>query len=258
MKLDHSQFGAAEAYRDSVAERVARFMPMVRKLAWHLSGSGGPTVDVEDLIQAGLVALTECAQKHALPSEDGFAAYAKLRVRGAMVDLLRNASPDPRGARAKRRMIEGVRTKLRTEFGREPSAAELAERLGTGVDAYLQLEGDLMEFRFASIDECYSETDAAFASGEPDAERQVLQHEERERLANAIATLGKRHQLVIQLYFVEELNLAEIAAVLSVSIPRVHQIKTAALAELRSMIGGYSPGPRRLGTQIDRSRHLYA
>jgi RNA polymerase sigma factor for flagellar operon FliA len=255
MKLDHSQFGAAEAYRDSVAERVARFMPMVRKLAWHLSGSGGPTVDVEDLIQAGLVALTECAQKHALPSEDGFAAYAKLRVRGAMVDLLRNASPDSRGTRAKRRMIESLRTKLRAELRREPSAAELAERLGKGVGAYLQLEGDLMEFRFASIDECYSETDAAFASAELDPERHVLQQEEREKLANAIAALDKRHQLVIQLYFVEELNLAEIAAVLSVSIPRVHQIKTAALAELRDTIAIHSAEPRRPGTKV--GHHLY-
>lgn len=233
MKLDHSQFTAAEAYRGNVGERVTRFLPMVRKLAWHLSGSGGPTIDVEDLMQAGLVALTECAQKHDSPSEDGFAAYAKLRVRGAMVDLLRSASPDARGARAKRRMIEHMRAKLHAEHGREPSAGELAERLGMTVEGYLQLEGELVETRVASIDECYSETDLAFASAEPDAERQVLQHEDREALIDAIGSLGERHQLVIQLYFVEELNLSEIAAVLSVSVPRVHQLKAAALAQMR-------------------------
>ena len=213
MKLDHSQFAAAEAYGVNVGERVAQFLPMVRKLAWHLSGSGGPTIDVEDLMQAGLVALTECAQKHDSPSDDGFAAYAKLRVRGAMVDLLRSTSPDPRGARAKRRMIESARSKLHSTLGREPSSTQLAEALGMTVEAYLQLETDLVETRLASIDDCYSETDVAFASAEPDAER---------------------HQRVIQLYFVEELNLSEIAAVLGVSVPRVHQLKAAALSQMRT------------------------
>lgn len=233
MRYDHSEFAVAEAYRGNVGDRVTRFLPMVRKLAWHLSGSGGPTVDVEDLMQAGLVALTECAQKHDSPSEDGFAAYAKLRVRGAMVDLLRSASPDPRGARAKRRMIEDKKAKLHTALGREPSPAELAEAFDMTVADFVQFESDLAETRLNSLDECYSETDTAFASSEPDAERQVLQQEDRENLIAAIASLGKRHQLVIQLYFVEELNLSEIADVLGVSVPRVHQLKAAALAQMR-------------------------
>jgi RNA polymerase sigma factor for flagellar operon FliA len=114
MIQDHSRFSAAKAYRSNVGERVERFLPMVRKLAWHLAGSGGPTVDVEDLMQAGLVALTECAQKHQGPSEDGFAAYAKLRVRGAMVDLLRSTSPEVRGAREKRHRIERAEQLERT------------------------------------------------------------------------------------------------------------------------------------------------
>ncbi len=236
MKLDHSQFAAAEAYRGNIGERVTRFLPMVRKLAWHLSGSGGPTVDVEDLMQAGLVALTECAQKHDSPSDDGFAAYAKLRVRGAMVDLLRSTSPDPRGARAKRLMIERVKSRIRGETGREASAAEIAKGLGMTLETYVNLESDLVETRLASIDECYSENDAAFACDEPDAERQLLDQDDRAALIAAIGSLGERHQLVIQLYFVEELNLSEIAAVLAVSVPRVHQLKAAALGQMRKVL----------------------
>ena len=87
---DQSQFAAATAYGGNVGERVARFVPMVRKLAWHLSGSGGPAVDVDDLVQAGLVALTECAQRHERPSEDGFAAYAKLRRRSTIAPRTRS------------------------------------------------------------------------------------------------------------------------------------------------------------------------
>ena len=89
MIQDHSRFSAAKAYGSNVGERVERFLPMVRKLAWHLAGSCGPSLDVEDLMQAGLVALTECAQKHEGPGEDGFAAYAKLRVRheGEIIEI---------------------------------------------------------------------------------------------------------------------------------------------------------------------------
>src|SRR5579863_4767216 len=88
----------AQAYGGDPAERIRRFLPMVRRLAWHLQSSGRDGIELEDLMQAGLVALTECAQRHTGPSEDGFAAYAKLRVRGAMVDLIRRHVPLSRGA----------------------------------------------------------------------------------------------------------------------------------------------------------------
>lgn len=94
MKHDHRGFAAAQAYRkDETADRIRRFLPMVKRLAWHVHGSGRSGIEIEDLIQAGLVALTECAQRHDGPTEDGFAAYAKLRVRGAMVDLVRRSTP---------------------------------------------------------------------------------------------------------------------------------------------------------------------
>ena len=85
MKHDHSSFTAQttakRAYGTDATARIAQFMPMVRKLAWYYEGSGGAAVDVDDLIQAGMIALTECAQRHDRPGEDGFAAYAKMRVR---------------------------------------------------------------------------------------------------------------------------------------------------------------------------------
>lgn len=228
---DHSRFSAAAAYGGNVGERVTRFLPMVRKLAWHLSGSGGPAVDVDDLVQAGLVALTECAQRHERPSEDGFAAYAKLRVRGAMVDFLRSNSHEPRGARARRRRIEEQEERLAARLGRAPSAGELADAMGMTLDELHRSRGDVVQL--ASIEDCYSETDMAFAAEEIDAEAVLLQTEDRELLIRAIGALPERHQLVIQLYFVEELNLAEIAEVLGVSIPRVHQLKAAALDKLK-------------------------
>lgn len=233
MIQDFSQFSAAKAYRGEVADRVARFVPMVRKLAWHLAGSAGPSLDVDDLMQSGLVALTECAQRHEGPSEDGFAAYAKLRVRGAMVDLLRSTSPEARGAREKRRRIERTEHALRSQLGRAALSTETAAALGLSVAELERMRADTAAVRLDSIEECYSDSSSQFAAGEDTAEAVLLQHEDRLRLAQEIGDLPERLQLVIQLYFVEELNLAEIAEVLGVSIPRVHQLKASALDKLR-------------------------
>ena len=189
--------GAQRAYQGDIAERVQRFLPMVRRLAWHVHGSGRQGIELDDLMQSGMVALTECAQRHAGPGEDGFAAYAKMRVRGAMVDLIRRHIPLARSA-------------ARHE----------------------------MPVSFESIDEAYSDSNLAFADERPDSFALLADEELRGAVAGAIAGLPERLQLVVQLYFVEELNLAEIAEALAVSVPRVHQIKAQALDALRKALDG--------------------
>jgi len=230
--------GPAEAYRGDVADRVRRFLPMVRRLAWHVHGSGRPGIELEDLIQAGLVALTECAQKHNGPSEDGFAAYAKMRVRGAMVDLIRRAVPMSRGASERRRQLRGQEAALRGQLGRDPTPAELAAALDIAEGDLADLRAASEPLRFESIDEAYSDADMAFADGGADVLSQLADAELRGQVAAAIADLPERLQLVVQLYFVEELNLSEIAGVLEVSIPRVHQLKAQALGQLRKGLEG--------------------
>jgi len=239
MKHDHKSFGLpqrsgiAGAYQTDAASRIRAFLPMVRRLAWHVNGAGRPGVEVEDLIQAGLVALTECAQRHAGPGEDGFAAYAKMRVRGAMVDLIRRTVPLSRGASERRRLLRDTEQTLRTELGREPTSAELAQALGMDEGELDMLRSAQEPLRFESIDEVYSDSNLAFADNGPDS-LELLQGEEvRGLVVHAITALPERLQLVVQLYFVEELNLSEIAAVLSVSIPRVHQLKAQALDHLK-------------------------
>ncbi len=211
MKHDHAAFlmpeapavpptaiprGVNRAYTGDAADRVRRFLPLVKRLAWHVNGGGRPGIELEDLMQAGLVALTEAAQRHAGPGEDGFAAYAKLRVRGAMVDLVRRAVPLSR------------------------SASEAP--------------------RFESLDEVYSDSNAAFADERPDSLELLADEETREAVIAAIAALSVRLQMIVQLYFVEELNLSEIAEVLGVSIPRVHQLKAQALGQLREALAAFA------------------
>lgn len=229
---------AAQAYGGDSADRIRRFVPMVRRLAWHLQSSGRDGIEVEDLMQSGMVALTECAQRHNGPSEDGFAAYAKMRVRGAMVDLIRRHAPLSRGAAERRRLIREKETSLRTILGREPTSSELAEALGMTGSELEALRSSSEPLRFEALDEAYSESDIAFADGAPDSLALLEDQELRDSVAEAIGALPERLQLITQLYFVEELNLAEIAAVLSISIPRVHQLKAQALDKLRSTLEG--------------------
>lgn len=237
MNLEHRGRAAVRAYRDDTADRIRRFLPMVRRLAWHVHGSGRAGIEVEDLVQAGLVALTECARKHNGQTEDGFAAYAKLRVRGAMVDLIRRTAPLSRSAADRRRAIREQTDSLAAILGRQPTESELAEAMHVTLSDLADMRASAEPLRFEAIDDAYSDSSMAFADDRPDSFALLADDEMRRVVAHAIAELPERLQLVIQLYFVEELNLAEIAAVLEVSVPRVHQLKAQALDKLRARLG---------------------
>lgn len=241
MKHDPRGFAAAQAYtKDEAADRIRRFLPMVKRLAWHVHGSGRAGMEMEDLIQAGLVALTECSQRHSGPTEDGFAAYAKLRVRGAMVDLVRRSTPLSRSATERRRALREKVAALSTELGHPPSKAELAAAMGLTESQLADQRAADEPLRFEHIDDAYSDSNSAFADDRPDSFAMLADQEMREAVSEAIGDLPERLQMIIQLYFVEELNLAEIAEVLGVSIPRVHQLKAQALDKLKAALGeGY-------------------
>lgn len=228
---------AARAYGGGEAETIRKFLPMIRRLAWHVHGSGRDGIELEDLMQAGMLALTECVRNHTGATDDGFAAYAKLRVRGAMIDLVRRHLPISRGATERRKLLREKEGALRLRLGREPSPQELAEALDLTLTELAELRSASEPLRFEALDDAYSDSDAAFADDRPDSLALLEDKEMRENLIEAIASLPQRLQVVVQLYFVEELNLAEIAQVIDVSIPRVHQLKAQALDKLKAAVG---------------------
>lgn len=236
MKHDQSAFAAAAAYqdRDIVSDRVQRFVPMVRKAAWHINGAGREGIEIEDLMQAGFIALTEAARNHEGPGEDGFAAYAKLRVRGAMFDLIRKQMPVSRGAVKRRREIEEARREFSQLSGRDPSHDELSALVDLTPAELAQHLGD--DVQIVSIDSAYDDASDLFASDLPDPFALVCEMQDNARLGEAMVKLPDRLKLVLQLYFVEELNLTEIAQVLEVSVPRVHQLKAQALVKIRQLM----------------------
>lgn len=242
MKHDVSGFGPkaygaaqyAAASREEVEDRVRRFMPLVHRAAWHIFGSGRDGLEVEDLVQSGILALTECARRHDGPTEDGFAAYAKIRVRGAMFDLIRKQMHDTRTARKKRARVVQVIEEYKTLTGEEPSRDQIAKALGISDAELLEIEASTVTL--TSINDAYDESNTAFASDDPDPFDILAGQEDRERLIAAMGKLPERLLLVLQLFFVEELNLTEIAEVLEVSVPRVHQLRAKALKDLRGIL----------------------
>jgi RNA polymerase sigma factor for flagellar operon FliA len=236
MIQDRRSFAARAAYSGGDARLLQQFLPLVKKLAWHLAPSAGPAMDVDDLMQVGLIALTECARRHDRPTDDGLAAYAKLRVRGAMIDAIRKLQTDSRGARSERREIEAARSALSGQTGRDPTEAELAARLGITIADLSERQRRAMQVRHVEMTDAYDDRQSAFASEDFTGEDLLLEAENRAALVAALGALPERHQTVIQLYFLEELNLAEIATVLDVSVPRVHQFKAAALTALKETL----------------------
>tara|TARA_E500000305_G_C3996561_1_gene224891 strand:- start:510 stop:1274 length:765 start_codon:yes stop_codon:yes gene_type:complete len=224
----------ARAYSDPAAEILENFTPMVRKLAWHLHGSACSDIEPEDLMQVGLMALTECAKRHVGPQDASFAAYAKIRVKGAMIDQLRRSAPLSRGAMRHRRDIRNAEARLFGSLGRTPNNAELAAELDMTPAELEQIRATCEPIEFETIEERYSDADIAFRDQSEDAFGLLAEQQSREALIAAITNIPDRQKLVIQLYFVEELNLAEVAEVLGVSVPRVHQIKDKALGSLKA------------------------
>jgi RNA polymerase sigma factor FliA len=221
----------------SPADRLVRdHMPLVRKVAWHVHGRVSSAIDVEDLIQTGMVALIEAARSY----EDrghAFATYATMRIRGSMIDALRRGAAQGRAAMGKRRAITAARTKFEQTYGRAPVDAEMADALGVDLDTY-QADADAARgVRHESIDELYSDHSMWFADVEDRAD-DVLERAQLQRIvADAIRTLPEREAMVLQLYFVEEMNLDEIGETLGVGAARICQIKKSGLDKIRALLG---------------------
>jgi len=214
---------------------VRGHMQLVRKIAWHVHGRVSTAIDIEDLIQIGMIALVEAANGY----EDrghAFSTYASMRVRGAMIDHLRRHASMSRSAMGKRREMLKAKAEFEKSHGRTPSDSELAHALGLDGAAFRALMEDTQATYQESLDEVYSEQSMWFADVEETADQSLEREELAEALAEHISDLPEREAMVLQLYFVEELNLEEIGQTLGIGAARVCQIKKAALDKLRTSL----------------------
>jgi RNA polymerase sigma factor for flagellar operon FliA len=211
-------------------------LPLVRRIAWHVHGSMSSAVEVEDLIQIGLVALIEAVNGFEERGQVTFEQYLATRVRGSMIDALRRSATMTRGAMQRRRAYAAAVKALTSENGRAPDDQQVAERLGVTPEKLRLDYAAASPVRFESIDEVYTDDKPWFASDTPDAFAQLADSDLRGCLIDAIGALPEREAQVVQLYYVEELNLEEIGLVLGVGAARVCQIKASAHARLKKAL----------------------
>lgn len=227
---------------------VESHMALVQRLAWHFQGRVGRFVEIEDLLQAGYLGLVDASNRYSAREGVSFASYAAIRIRGAIVDFLRRNSNLCRNTIEMRRKVERARRKLAQSLGHEPDPVELARTLDMTPEELHEWEARFQVNQLQSLEEHYSDHSILFSDNAATPEDEVDQSQMKALLRHALEDLPEREALVLQLYYVEELNVYEIAAVLDVTTGRVSQIKKAAIGRLRDLMqaklaGGNAPVP---------------
>ena len=202
---------------------------LVKRVASHFRSRLPAAIEINDLIQAGIVGLIEALSSFDAERGNDFETFAKLRIRGAMLDEIRRASWAPRSTVKVAVQARQAEARLANETGVAPTHRQIAAELGMDVDRYHKLRG-----RNQGLAESTTLEDVEFASDDASPEDRVNEQQVVARIRDGIAALNEREKLVVALYYDEELTLKEIGAVLDVSESRVSQILTAIAGKLRS------------------------
>ncbi|MEM7277585.1 MAG: RNA polymerase sigma factor FliA [Pseudomonadota bacterium] len=219
---------------------VIDHVDLVKRIAHHLLARLPSTVDLDDLIQAGLIGLIEASGNYDADKGASFETYAGIRIRGSMLDEVRKLDWTPRSVHQKHRHVSQAIHALEGRLGRSPLEREIAEELEISIDDYHRILADSSSCRLFSIEQPSESYDTRIdvpeaSTAEPD--QQLSGDDLRDAVANAVLDLPEREQMVLSLYYHRELNLKEIGAVLSVSESRVSQIHGQALHRLRARMG---------------------
>ncbi|MFC4158742.1 RNA polymerase sigma factor FliA [Chitinimonas lacunae] len=231
---------------DPVEERVRTHAPLVKRLAYHMIAKLPASVEVDDLIQAGLIGLMEAARNFDPAAGAQFETYASQRIRGAMLDELREADWLPRHIRKSMRDIERALVKLEHQLGRAPNEIEMAQAMNLPLAEYQTLLADarghqLIYYEDFDNDEGQRDAlDGLAADFKSDPLNDLDEDAFRRTLVHSIEHLPEREKMVMALYYNEELNLKEIGAVLGVSESRVCQLHSQAIARLRAKLSDWT------------------
>jgi RNA polymerase sigma factor for flagellar operon FliA len=219
-----------------------QFYPLVRRLAYQIGQRLPPNVEIDDLIQVGTIGLMQAIEKYTPAEGDHFEAYAASRIRGAIMDELREQDTMSRSLRKVQRQIEQATQLLEHELGRKPTLAECAKALEMSLDEYQEAVTAINSGQVMFIEDMAEEDGEGMSIVEKlvvlrHDQMDVLEHEEFKRtLTGFIEALPEREKMTLSLYYEHDMTLREIGAVLGVNESRVSQIHSAVLKTLRENI----------------------
>jgi len=229
------------AGKTDVESRINEYAPLVRKMAHHLATRLPASVQIDDIIQAGLIGLMDAANRFEESQGNRFETYATQRIRGAMLDELRQNDWLPRSMRRSLRQIESAIHVLEQRLGRAPVEREIARELGLSLAEYQSQLQDAKGYQLLHLDDFGEDAGDDFLERHcPDDRDNPIERLSDQRfraaLVAAIEVLPEREKLLMGLYYEQEMNFKEIAAVLEVSESRVCQLHSQAVARLRAKL----------------------
>jgi RNA polymerase sigma factor for flagellar operon FliA len=227
------------------ADLLTQYAPLVRRLALQLMAKLPASVDIDDLIQAGMMGLLDAAGRYQDDQGAKFETYASQRVRGAMLDELRANDWVPRGLRQSSRGVAKAVQAQEQKLGRAPTEGEIAQELQLPLEAYQHLLQEIHgcqlvyyeDFDRGEQENSVIDQQASGARGDAgDPLARLLESGLRHRLVEAIEAVPERERLLLSLYYEQELNLREIGAVMEVSQSRVCQLHSQVISRLRGIL----------------------
>jgi RNA polymerase sigma factor for flagellar operon FliA len=225
------------------SEKVVReHAELVKRIAFHLAGRLPPQVEVDDLIQAGMIGLLESAQHYSAGRGASFETYAGIRIRGAMLDALRKLDWAPRSVHRKARAAADAMRQVEARSGCEANDTDVARQMGVPLDEYHRIVRDALGCQMLRLNDGEDGEESLLdrlPDNSPDPLADVLDDGRRQAVIDAIDGLPAREKLVLSLYYEQELNLKEIGEVLQVTESRVCQLHGQALVRLRARLSDW-------------------
>ena len=223
-------------------DQIVRHASLVKRIAYHLLNRLPPTVQIDDLIQAGMVGLLEAASNFDAEMGASFETFAGIRIRGSMIDEIRRSDWTPRSVHRKFRSVSEAIRKIENETGEDAKDADVALALGISLGEYHQILIDSSSARIYSIDTLEENTpDASLpSSSESTPEEAFSQAEYQKQLAESIRQLPEKEQLVMSLYYDDELNFREIGEILDVTESRICQLHGQALLRVKARMSDWN------------------
>lgn len=243
-RVSHSLRALAQASVPDYSTRdrvVLEHLPLVRAIAIRVHESLPVHVDIDDLVHAGIMGLMDAAAKYDADKKVAFSAYAKHRIKGAILDSLRQLDWASRDLRRRHKQVESIRTELAAELHRQPTEEEMAQRMGVDIERWRQMMIDMRNVGLVSASTRSNDSEDLPAPEFPSNPAELpdalcAQGELREKLGSAMKCLPPRYQQVVVMYYSGEYTMKEIGTEMGINESRVSQIHKAALEKMNAAL----------------------